>query len=49
VAVLVSDLMDPASHEPAFLALEANGFEAWCLHVTDRSDLAPPGGQGPGP
>jgi len=23
--------------------LEANGFEAWCLHVTDRSDLAPPG------
>jgi len=33
----------PAGYERAFLALQANGFEPWCLHVTDRADLAPDG------
>ncbi|MGB2754143.1 MAG: DUF58 domain-containing protein [Phycisphaerae bacterium] len=43
LAILVSDLFDPAGYERAFLALQANGFEPWCLHVTDRADLAPEG------
>ncbi|MCX5649541.1 MAG: DUF58 domain-containing protein [Planctomycetota bacterium] len=43
LAILVSDLFDPAGYERAFLALQANGFEPWCLHVTDRADLAPDG------
>ena len=43
LAILVSDLFDPAGYERAFLALQANGFEPWCLHVTDRADFAPDG------
>jgi len=43
LAILVSDLFDPVGYERAFLALQANGFEPWCLHVTDRADLAPDG------
>ena len=43
LAILVSDLFDPAGYERAFLALQANGFEPWCLHVADRADLAPDG------
>ena len=43
LAILVSDLFAPAGYERPFLALQANGFEPWCLHVTDRADLAPEG------
>jgi len=43
LAVLVSDLFDPAGYERPFLALLAGGFEPWCLHVTDRSDSSPVG------
>jgi len=43
LAILVSDLFDPAGYERPFLKLQAGGFEPWCLHVTDRADLAPEG------
>lgn len=43
LAILVSDLFDPAGYDRAFLSLQASGFEPWCLHVADRADLAPEG------
>jgi len=43
LAILVSDLFDPAGYERPLLALQANGFEPWCIHVADRADLAPEG------
>jgi len=41
LAILVSDLFDPAGYGRPFLALQAGGFEPWCLHVADRADLGP--------
>jgi uncharacterized protein (DUF58 family) len=41
LAVLISDLLDPAGYQKPLATLQANGFDAWCLHVTDRADLAP--------
>lgn len=43
LAVLVSDLMDPAGYERPMVTLRGRGFDLWCLHVTDRTDLAPEG------
>ena len=43
LAVLISDLLDPAGYEKALLALQGRGFDLWCLHVTSAADLAPPG------
>jgi len=43
LAVLVTDLMDPGGYARPFTLLAGRGFEAWCLHVTDPADLAPPG------
>jgi len=43
LAVVVSDLLDPAGYEKPFTLLASRGFEAWCLHVTDPADLAPAG------
>ena len=43
LAVVVSDLMDPGGYAKPFTLLQSRGFEAWCLHVTDAADLAPPG------
>ncbi|MBM4020056.1 MAG: DUF58 domain-containing protein [Planctomycetes bacterium] len=43
LAVLISDLLDPAGYQKPLATLQARGFEAWCLHVTDAADLAPPG------
>jgi uncharacterized protein (DUF58 family) len=43
LAVLVSDLMDPAGYEKPLLTLQGQRFDVWCLHVTDLADLAPPG------
>ena len=41
LAILVSDLFDPAGYQRPFLELQAGGFEPWCLHVTDRADVGP--------
>jgi uncharacterized protein (DUF58 family) len=43
LAVLVSDLLDPGGYERPLSLLAGRGLEAWCLHVTDPADLAPPG------
>jgi uncharacterized protein (DUF58 family) len=43
LVVLISDLLDPAGHEKPFLTLQGQGFDVWCLHVTDPLDLAPAG------
>jgi len=43
LVVLVSDLMDPGGYAKPLTLLQGRGFEAWCLHVTDAADLAPPG------
>ena len=43
LAVLISDLLDPAGYAKPLLALQGRGFDVWCLHVTDPADLAPPG------
>ncbi len=41
LAVLISDLLDPAGHEAPMQALASRGFDLWCLHVTDPTDHAP--------
>jgi uncharacterized protein (DUF58 family) len=43
LAVLISDLLDPAGYEKPLLALQGRGFDVWCIHVTDPADLAPAG------
>lgn len=43
LAVLVSDLLDPGGYARPLTLLAGQGLEAWCLHVTDPADLAPPG------
>jgi uncharacterized protein (DUF58 family) len=43
LAVLVSDLLDPAGYDRPMIALQGRGFDLWCLHVTDRADLLPDG------
>jgi uncharacterized protein (DUF58 family) len=43
LAVLVSDLLDPAGYRKPLAALQSRGFEVWCLHVTAPADFAPPG------
>lgn len=43
LAVLISDLMDPAGYERPLLTLRRQGFDVWCIHVTDDADLAPQG------
>ncbi|HUU12054.1 MAG TPA: DUF58 domain-containing protein [Phycisphaerae bacterium] len=43
LAVLVSDFLDPAGYEKPLTTLQGNGFDVWCLQVTDPEDLAPPG------
>jgi len=44
LAVLVSDFLDEGGYEKPLRRLQRRGFDVWCLHVTDASDLAPPGG-----
>jgi len=41
LAVLISDLMDPAGYQKPLATLQGRGFDVWCLHVTDPGDLAP--------
>ena len=43
LAVLISDLMDEAGYQRPLITLQTRGFDAWCLHVTDPSDVAPEG------
>lgn len=43
LAVLISDLLDPAGYEKPLTTLQGHGFDVWCLQVTDPADLAPPG------
>ena len=43
LALVVTDLMDPGGYARPLTLLAGRGLEAWCLHVTDPSDLAPPG------
>ncbi len=43
LAILLSDLMDPAGYERPMATLRGRGFDLWCLQVTDRADLAPEG------
>jgi uncharacterized protein (DUF58 family) len=42
LAVLVSDVLDPAGYRKPLATLQSRGFEVWCLHVTDPADSAPP-------
>jgi len=42
LAVLVSDLYDPAGFESGINALRFNGFEPFVVHVVDQSEAAPP-------
>jgi len=43
LAVLVSDFMDEAGFERPLITLQGQGFDLWCLQVTDREDIAPAG------
>jgi uncharacterized protein (DUF58 family) len=43
LAVLISDLLDPAGYEKPLLTLQGQGFDLWCLQVTDPADFAPGG------
>lgn len=43
LAVLITDLLDPAGYERPLMTLQGRRFDVWCLHVTDPADLAPPG------
>ncbi len=42
LAVLVSDLYDPAGFEQGINVLRYNKFEPFVLHIIDRSDASPP-------
>ncbi|HVR20897.1 MAG TPA: DUF58 domain-containing protein [Polyangiaceae bacterium] len=42
LAVLVSDLYDPAGFESGINALRFNGFEPFVVHVVDPTEAAPP-------
>jgi uncharacterized protein (DUF58 family) len=42
LAVLVSDLYDPAGFESGINALRFNGFEPFVVHVVDQSEATPP-------
>jgi len=41
LAVLISDLLDPAGYRKPLATLQGRGFDVWCLHMTDPADLAP--------
>ena len=43
MAIVVTDLLDPGGYTRPLTLLAGRGLEAWCLHVTDPADLAPPG------
>jgi uncharacterized protein (DUF58 family) len=43
LAVLVSDFMDEAGFQRPLITLQGQGFDLWCLQVSDREDVAPAG------
>ena len=43
LVVFISDFLDPAGYERPLAALRKQGFDAWCLAVTDAADVSTPG------